>query len=54
MTAPRGEPSPRKVANAATLWRGHRNSADIARALKISEPAALRLIERAREEALLQ
>ncbi len=54
MTALRDDRPPRKVANAATLWRGRRNSADIARALKISEPAALRLIEWAREEALLQ
>ena len=49
MTAPRDEPLPCKVANAATMWRSRRNSAEIARALKISEPAALRLLALAKE-----
>ena len=41
--------SSRKVANAATMWRDHRNSAEIARALNIAEPAALRLLALAKE-----
>lgn len=50
-----GNESDRRVVNAATMFgRDHRNSADIARALKISEPDALRLLDRARAEALLQ
>jgi hypothetical protein len=41
------------VANAATMWRDRRNSAEIARALKITETEALSLIQIAREEELL-
>lgn len=47
------DPTPRKVVNAATLWRSRRNSAEIARALHVPEAAALGLIARAREEGLL-
>jgi DNA-binding transcriptional regulator LsrR (DeoR family) len=43
----------RRVVNAATMWHERRNSAEIARALKIPEPEALKLLEKAREEALL-
>ena len=49
MTALRDDRPPRKVANAVTMWRERRNSADIARALKISEPVALRLLALAKE-----
>lgn len=44
---------PRRISNAATLWKSRRNSAEIARALNISEPAALRLLDHAREEGAL-
>lgn len=50
---PTFSPTPRMVANAATMWRDRRNSAEIARALKITETEALSLIQIAREEELL-
>lgn len=47
-------PAPdRRVVNAATLWREHRNSWDIARALHVTEPQALRLLDQARKAGLL-
>ena len=51
------EPPPerpdRRVVNAATMWHERRNSAEIARALHLPEPAALRLLDQARDVGLL-
>lgn len=43
----------RRVVNAATMWHERRNSQDIARALHVPEPVALRLIAEARDVGLL-
>lgn len=42
-----------KVVHAATMWNERRNSFDIAKALKITEPQALRLLEEARYHKLI-
>lgn len=41
------------VIHAAFLWKQRRNSWDIAKALKITEPKALRLLEEARWHKLI-
>ena len=38
----------REVRHAAEMWKSRRNSWDIAKALKMTEPEALQLLERAR------
>jgi DNA-binding transcriptional regulator LsrR (DeoR family) len=39
--------------NAATLWLSRRNTSEIAAALKITEPEAQKLLDRARHEEML-
>ena len=53
MTAP-ALPSDRQITHAASMWMHHKNSADIGRALKVSEPEALRLLVLARVRGMLE
>lgn len=43
----------RKVTHAANLWNDRRNSDDIAKALKVTEPEALRMLEEGRWHGLV-